>query len=81
MDYLYDAGNLKIDCDIGCNMYGDGRLFVEYGGRRVFEISNSYPHNMRKDLPKAIASCISHNVLVYDSGEWEQKIEELVSGF
>jgi len=53
-NYLYDETTLTIDCDIGCNMQGDGRLIVKQLGKVVFEISNSYPHYNRRDLPKLL---------------------------
>lgn len=77
LNYLYDEAGLKIDCNIGQNMQGDGRLFVEQSGRIVFNISNSYPHNNREDLPVAIAQYVRHRVLVYQPGEWERKIDDL----
>ena len=35
-NYLYEKDGLVIDCDVGQNMQGDGRLFVVSSGKTVF---------------------------------------------
>lgn len=77
LNYVYEGAGIVIDCDIGANMQGDGYLFVKQSGRRVFDISNSYPYNARKDLPVVTAQCVDHRVLAYVPGDWEKTVREL----
>ena len=79
LNYIYQEEGLTIECDIGQNMQGDGRLSVKHLGRVVFNISNSYPEGNRKDLPVVTAHSVEHNVVVYEPGEWEKRIIDLAS--
>ncbi|MCX6748503.1 MAG: hypothetical protein NT076_02770 [Candidatus Pacearchaeota archaeon] len=77
---LYEGGELVIDCSIGQNCQGDGRLSVSYKGKLVLELdstSSSRREREREELPNIPISCVNHRMAVYIRGPWERKILDL----
>lgn len=79
LNCVYEEEGLTIDCNIGQNMQGYGRLFVVQRGTLVLDISNSHPYNKRGNLPEVTASYVGHKVLTYEPGDWEKRVADLAS--
>jgi len=74
IDYLYEIGDLEIDCNIGQNMQGNGCLKVNVSGRRVFEFAIAYDTESDDRLPVVKARCVEYKVVAYEPGAWEKAI-------